>query len=445
MFPRVSDDLTVPVSTTTKSSLPAAENIMSQITPASDPVSSFLRKAVTESKLDILSQLKSDILLLKLAGDARDARLIPLEVVEDLEMMAPSGEKSAPSISLKCRYVMMNICKAIRADGDFCEGKFDDFVELFSHYIDCNQFEQCVSQRHSDLGRPSSQEVFHNILPETRLDVETHLNKLYNILFKRSRLWEQIGRALNFSFDDLEQIKTKQNNNMDDCLYNILREWLIQSHGYLEPPTFCALTKVLRSQLVNCGKLVDEARQALRDVARPRSYPRRYIENRNVSKTSPNLNIELCVDNKLCEKEVAVLMEFQVKSLSPHRIKYEWSKDGESLEHSDLEHNNSILCVPIKNVRAEGEYRCISSFGEEIIESEVIKVSIRTMLCNYASCLRNKYQFQPEISLTLGMIRFISTLTSTWLLLVKMVDSPRSTISILFEAMLMMCLIPRQV
>ena len=398
MFPSVSDNLTVPVSTTaTKSSLLAAENIMSQITPASDPVSSFLRKAVTESELDILSQLKSDSLLLELARDARDARLIPLDVVENLEMMAPSGEKSAPSISLKCRYVMMHICKAIRAERDSCEGnKFYNFVRLFNRRIVCNQFEQCVSQRHSDLGRPSSQaQVFHDILPETRLDVETHLNKLHEALIKYSYLWKEIGMALNFVPCDFERIKAVRINDINMCLYDILSEWLSQSHNYLKPPTFGTLTEVLRSAVVNLSRLVDDVRETLRAPARPRNY-QTHIEERNVSmNTSPNLNIELCVDNKLCEKEVAVLMEFPVKNLSPHRIKYEWSKDGKSLKHSDLDHNDSILCVRIKNVRAEGEYRY--SFGEEMIESEVIKVCVRTMLCKYASRVRNKYQFQPEI------------------------------------------------
>ena len=398
MFPGVSDNLTVPVSTTaTKSSLPAAENIMSQITSASDPVSSFLRKAVTESELDILSQLKSDSLLLKLAKDARDARLIPLDVVENLEMMAPSGEKSAPSISLKCRYVMMHICKAIRAEGDSCEGnKFYNFVKLFNRHIVCNQFEQCVSQRHSDLGRPSSQaQVFHDILPETRLDVETHLSKLHEALIKYSYLWEEIGIALNFVPCDFERIKAVRMNGINMRLYDILSEWLSQSHNYLKPPTFGTLAEVLRSAVVNHSRLVDDVRETLRAPARPRNY-QTHIEERNVSmNTSPNLNIELCVDNKLCEKEVAVLMEFQVKNLSPHRIKYEWSKDGKSLKHSDLDHNDSILCVRIKNVRAEGEYRV--SFGEEMIESEVIKVCVRTMLCKYASRVRGKYQLQPEI------------------------------------------------
>ena len=173
------------------------------------------------------------------------------------------------------------------------------------------------------------------------------------------------------------------------CLYDILSEWLLQSHYYLKPPTFGTLTEVLYSPLVNCGRLEDDVRKALRAAARPRSYKRHYIGERTIlMSTSHDLDIKLC-------KEVAVLLEFRVNN--PCSIEYKWNKDGEPLEHSDLEHNNSILCVRIKNVRAEGEYRCISSFGEEMIESEVIKVCVRTMLCEYASCVRDKYQFQPEI------------------------------------------------
>ena len=370
----------------------SAENIMSQITPTSDPVSSFLeklRRAVTESELDIWLFL-NPYSLLELARDARDARLIPKKVVEDLEMMHP-----CISMESKCRYVMMYICKAIGADGDSCKGnKFEYLVQLLNRYFDGNQLEQCISQRLSDLGFNQARVFQFDILPETRLDVETHLNKLYEVLIKYSYLWEQIGRALNFVPSDFKRIKVEHKDNVDNCLYDILSEWLSQSksHDYLKPPTFGTLTEVLYSPLVNCGRIDDDVRKALRATARPRSYQRLYIEKRNVS-----MNTSCDLDIKLCEKEVAVLMEFQVNNSNPHRIKYKWNKDGEPLEHSDLEQNNSILCVRIKNVRAEGEYRCISSFGDENIESEVIKVCVITMLCEYASRLRDKYQFQPEI------------------------------------------------
>ena len=384
----VSDNLAVP--TATKSSVPAPDNVSNQITPTSDPVNGLLqnlRKAVTESELDISLHLNPDSLL-ELARRARDARLIPRKVVEDLEMMHP-----CISMESKCRYVMMYICKAIRADGDSCEGNyFRVFVELLYRYIDCNQLEQCISQRPSDVGRESSQaRVFQfDVLPETQLHVETHLNKLYEVLMKYSHLWEKIGMALNFSPSDFERIKAVRMNDISMCLYDILSEWLLQLHYYLKPPTFGTLAEVLYSPLVNCGRLEDDVRKALRAAARPRSYKRHYIGERTIlMSTSHDLDI------KLCKEEVAVLLEFRVKN--PCSIEYKWNKDGEPLEHSDLEHNNSILCVRIKNVRAEGEYRCISSFGEEMIESEVIKVCVRTMLCKYASCVRDKYQFQPEI------------------------------------------------
>ena len=337
-----------------------------------------------KSKLDI-SFLNSDGLL-ELTRSARDARLIRRNVVEDLEMMHP-----CISMESKCRYLMMYICKAVGADGDSCEGnKFRDFIEILYRHVDYNQLVQCISLSPSDLGRGSCQaRVFQfDILPETRLHVETHLNKLYEVLMKYSYLWDEIGIALNFPPYDLARIRVTFTNDLAKCLYNILKEWLSQSHRQLKPPTFNTLTEVLCSPSVQCGRLVDEARQALTATARPRINERYYIEKRNISvSTSHDLDIELC-------KEVAVLLEFRVNN--PYSIKYKWNKDGEPLELSDLEHN-SILCVRIKNVHAEGEYRCISSFGDEMIESEVIKICVRTMLCKYASCLRDKYQFQPEI------------------------------------------------
>ena len=386
----VSDNLTVPASyTATKSSLPSPENISSQIAQTSNPASSFLeklRKAVTESELDIWLYLNPDGLL-ELARSSRDARLILRKVVEDLEMMAP-----CISMESKCRYVMMYICKAIGADGNSEGNKFGVFVELLYHCFDRNQLEQCISQRPSDFGSSQAQVFRFHILPETRLDVETHLNKLYELLIQYSYMWQQIGRALNFVPSNFERIKAEHKDNVDNCLYDIISGWLSVSHDYLKPPTFGTLTEVLRSRLINCGRLVDEVREALQAAARPTSYQRHYIEKIKVSmRTSCDLDI------KLCEEEVAVLLEFQVKNSNPHRIKYKWNKDGKPLEHSDLEHNNAILCVRIKNVRAEGEYRCISSFGDEMIESEVIKVCVRTMLCKYASCIRDKYQLQPEI------------------------------------------------
>ena len=364
---------------------------MSQITSASDPVSSFLeklKKAVAESELDISLHLNPDSLL-ELARSARDARLIPRKVVEDLEMMHP-----CISMKSKCRYVMMCICKAIGTDSDSCKNKLEDFLEILYHYFDGNQLEECISQRPSDLGRGSSHaRAFQfDILPETRLYAESHLNLLFEFLVKYSYLWEKIGIALNFAPSDLERMKAKRVNDIDMCLYDILNEWLSQRHHQLKPPTFKTLTEVLYSPLVNCGRLIEEARRALRAAARPRMYERRYTRGeKNSMKTSGDLDIELGEEN------VAVLLEFQVNNSDPHRIKNKWNKDGEPLEHSDLEQNNAILCVRIKNVRAEGEYRCISSFGDEMIESEVVKVCVRTMLCEYASRIHDKYQFQPEI------------------------------------------------
>ena len=391
----VSDNLAVPTSTTatTKSCLTSFENLLNRITPTSDPVSSLLeklRRAVTESELDISLHLNPDGLL-QLARDARDARLVPRKVVEDLEMMHP-----CISMKSKCRYVMMYICKAIGADGDTCDdNKFEDFVEILHHYYDINLLKH-ISQSPSNLGigSKSQAQVFQiDILPETQLHVETHLNLLFELLVKYSHLWEEIGIALNFAPSDFGRIKAERMNGIIMCLYDILKDWLSQSYYYLKPPTFGTLTEVLYSPLVNCGRLENDIREALRAAARVRSYERHYIEKKNVSmRTSCDLDIKLC-------EEVAVLLEFQVKNSYPHIIKYKWNQDGESLEHSDLEHNNSILCVRIKNIRTEGEYRCISSFGDEMVESEVIKVCVRTMLCKYTSRVRVKYKFQSELDI----------------------------------------------
>ena len=96
--------------------------------------------------------------------------------------------------------------------------------------------------------------------------------------------------------------------------------------------------------------------------------------------------------------ETAILLEVRVKFPGAVSLDHKWYKNGEPLKFDDSVFNStSILCVRLQDILAEGEYKCMCTVEDEVIESETIGIKVETLLCKYKTQLFARYKSQPQV------------------------------------------------
>ena len=136
---------------------------------------------------------------------------------------------------------------------------------------------------------------------------------------------------------------------------------------------------------------MDEVKQCFSQYSHDKSYV--CNDNRNIQiYTSCGMTL------KENDFETAVLLEVRVKFPGAVSLDHKWYKNGEPLKLDDSVFNStSILCVRLQDILAEGEYTCMCTVGDEVIESETIVIHVETLLCKYKTQLSDRYKSQPEV------------------------------------------------
>ena len=360
-----------------------------------EDISSVLKKMIMkESWLGILSCLRPDDLAAS-TKDAREAGLIPQCVMDDLKIM-----HSSISHELRCRYLMLHISKRIKGGDRLGHGNmFGKFIDLFCRYLDKDQVKQCFFQYSHDLSNEMRQaQVFKfDIGPETSFGLKSHLDRLYEMLSDHSHLWDKIGSALGFSGDVLETIKVGNSHDDNKCLHSLLHRWLSEEYSHDKFPLFKNLHGALCSDLVRLEGIANKLKGIFRTTAASNMvYDKSYVCN-----DDRNIQIYTSCGMTLKENdfESAVLLEVRVKFPSAVSLDHKWYKNGKLLKCGNSVFNStSILCVRLQDILTEGEYTCMCTVGDEVIESETIVIHVETLLCKYKTQLTARYKSQPQVN-----------------------------------------------
>ena len=345
-----------------------------------------------ESGLDILSCLHPADLTAS-TKYAREAGLIPQYVMDDLKIM-----HSSISHELRCRYLMLHISKIIREG--YRQGHadmMDRFINLFCRYLNMDQVKQFLFQHSHDLSKGMRQaQVFKfDIGPETSFGLKSHLGRLYEKLSDHSHLWDKIGGALGFTDDSLKRIKVGNSHDEIKCLHSLLHRWLSEKYSHVKLPLFKNLHDALCSDLVGLEGIANKLKEIFRTPAASNmKYDKSYVCN-----DDRNIQIYTSCGTTLKENdfETAVLLEVRVKFPSAVSLDHEWYKNGEPLICADSVLNTSILCVRLQDILGEGDYACMCTLGDEVIESDTIVIRVETLLCKYRTQLSDKYKSQPQV------------------------------------------------
>ena len=346
------------------------------------------KMTMEESGLNILSCLRPDDLAAS-TKYAREVGLIPQCMMDDLKIM-----HSSISHELRCRYLMLHISKRIRGgDRPGHRNVFGKFIDLFCRYLNMDQVKQCISQ-HSHANRMRQAQVFKfKSRPETSFGLKSHLDRLCEMLSDHSHLWNEIGRALDFTDHDLKRINVDNGHDENRCLHSLLHRCLSEKYPHVKLPLFKNLHDALCSDLVGLEGIANKLKEIFRTPAalkRDKSY---------VCNDDRNIQIYNSCGMTLKENdfETAVLLEVRVKFPSAVSLNLEWYKNGDPLKCADSVLNTSILCVRLQDILAEGDYACMCTVGDEVIESDTIVIHVETLLCKYKAQLSDKYKLEPQV------------------------------------------------
>ena len=399
-----------------------------------EDISTVLKKMIMkESWLDILSCLRPDDLTAS-TNYAREAGLIPQCVMDDLKIM-----HSSISHELRCRYLMLHISMKIRVgDRPGHENMFGKFIDLFCRYLDMDQVKQFFSRYSHDLSKGMRQaQVFKfDIGPETSFGLKSHLDRLYEMLSDHSHLWEKIGSALGFTDHNHERIKVDNSHDENRCLHSLLHWWLSEEYSHVKSPLIKNLPSALCSDLVGhvkrplfknlpstiysdlvghvkrplfknlhgalCSELVglEGIANKLKGIFRTTAASNMVYDKSYVCNDDRNVQIYTSCGMTLKETdfETAVLLEVRVKFPGAVSLDHKWYKNGKLLKCDDSVFNStSILCVRLQDILAEGDYACMCTVGDEVIESDTIDIHVETLLCKYKTQLTARYKSKPEV------------------------------------------------
>ena len=358
-----------------------------------EDISTLLKKmSMEESGLDILSCL-SPADLTASTKYAREAGLIPQDVMDDLKIM-----HSSISHELRCRYLMLHISKRIRGGDRPGHGNmFGKFINLFCRYLGMDQLKQFIFQYSHDLSKEMRQaQIFKfNFGPETFFVFDSYLDGLYEMLSDCSHKWDKIGSTLGFTDDNLQRIEVDNSHDENKCLHSLLHLWLSEKYSHVKSPLFKNLHGALCSKLVGLEGIANKLKEIFRTTAASNIvYDKSYVcnDDRNIQiYTSCGVNL------KENDFKTAILLEVRGKCPSAVSLRLQWYKNEEPLKCADSVLNTSILCVRLQGILGEGDYKCMCIVGDEVIESDTIVINVETLLCMYKTQLSDKYKSEPQV------------------------------------------------
>ena len=219
------------------------------------------------------------------------------------------------------------------------------------------------------------------------------LSGLNELLAKYAYIWWNVGIALNFQAQDLQNIQANpllMLNSPKSYLARLLEDWLLQKLGYTLPPTVDNLKRALSSQTVGLGLLANKLqtiprKNTLQTADHALNLPY------SVIKIEPSAFIKH-EDNIYVEENKSTLLEVQITSDAEDNT-YKWLKDGVELMQESLV---PILCLHKADIDWDGsEFSC--KFESLVETAPNISIHVSCPLDQFKSNLASIYLAQPEV------------------------------------------------
>ena len=311
----------------------------------------------------------------------KDNILIPPEAKEEVDLMHTDVPHTR-----RCRYVLQHVYEAIEED----ESNYKVFLRTISALTHCNimkELRDFKKQLQSDdikLGKLGDKD----------------LGPLYIFLSKYAHKWEDLGILLLRDSNYLQYIQHECSNVSRKCLRMMLETWLSGKCNCSISPTLKNLNRVLRSDVVELAREVENLVEHLR------SWSMALADGSGSSSDSENedhiLNEKRTVllgprNVRETDNEVAVLLELHTTVTLDNVIAYEWYKDGQNLRNGTYA---NIFCVRVTDLTAEGTYKCVCNYGKDGSTKSVgssVKMTVRTPVDKFKQVLINRYSMEPVI------------------------------------------------
>ena len=331
----------------------------------------------------------SELDALKMAQEAVRAGILSQDVLDFLTSLNPQVPKL-----MKMRYLMKHLHDLLKNNEELTLRVFQVFLAFRSHKL--------------------AGDALSTRAQEFPLSIE-HFSDLAEFLVPYAFQWKSIGIAMRFKLQDLNNIQSSFGQSpifLQECLFQLLQDWIQKKHTYTVAPTVNALEKVLYSGLVGLGAQVHEVRtrlvpskhSAVQNQALPYFVASLRVKNSLMRIIiTPNYNTDKITVN---EKD-AVFLETQVLSDEEITINYEWLMNGKPVSELKKIHKGtktSILSITNAGIDMdEFTYSCrvrITSelrTGEHVYVTKPVTLEVNCPLDEYTLSLASMYSAQPEI------------------------------------------------
>ena len=205
--------------------------------------------------------------------------------------------------------------------------------------------------------------------------------------------WKEIAFTLLLPAHAVEQILSMTNTMPSmKCLMKLLTMWVMNEFPNARLPTFENLVRIFNQE---------KASQIRQDVIK-QSLSKRSCEG-DFDMTLKTSDFKHCI-----AEECSVLMEVQVITSSEDPVFFEWFHEESVVNFPSAivciikNHYNStvtgILCFQVKDLLAEGAYRCVAKQNAKVLESQpIILTTVNTPLNPHKRMLTDFYTEQPEV------------------------------------------------
>lgn len=236
---------------------------------------------------------------------------------------------------------------------------------------------------------PKPGEFFH-LGPE-------QLSKLIEILGKYAYNWRNIGVALNFQPQDLNNIQACPVLMLDSprsYMTRLLEDWLMEKFEHTLSPTVGNLKKALFSQTVGLGLVANELSSFGKNVLLTQGQPEINLpySTINVLLTATKSSAYPTHDEIYLEENESTLLDIQITSNIEGGYTTKWLKDG-----LELAHKIPIFCLHKADIDWDGiNFTCIVDHATSTINIP-ITVHVSCPLDQFKGDLAAMYLAQPEV------------------------------------------------
>ena len=262
------------------------------------------------------------------------------------------------------------------------------------------------------------------------LDAE-HIPYLAEFLAPYASHWRDLGTALKFHAEDLENILACLHllpNSPKGYLMKLLEDWIRRAHKHALPPSAYVLERALDSNLVGLGSLASKVRTHIpqrKDSVQEQTLPiandgtqvpprKDSLEQEalpiandlEAARTDQQIiSIECCGENAAeiieTNEDASVRLKVQVNSSA---LKFQWLANGKPLAENEPHEplysgtNTPTLTIIIADVCMDGiKYSCKITGGSNTFFSRDFILKVKCSLDRYTASLASMYAAKAEV------------------------------------------------